>query len=150
MELGASSEAALDDGDMLPADSAFLDEGGLHVKNTDRLALLQRLNLDGSVRSSVEVLDEFLSGFVIQGSAAAPLYSSMNALPRAPPPPCPCPPCALELASRTYMYLALLKFAGMSNWQFALFTSTTCVCCLVMQHGPERTGCEDVLLGRSR
>lgn len=87
---------------MLPADSRFLDEGGLHGKNAGRLALLQRLNLDGSVRGSVEALDELLSGFVNQGSAAAPLYSSVTGLPRARPSPCSlCPGCWIQRAART-------------------------------------------------
>jgi hypothetical protein len=72
----------LDEGDVLPADSSFLDEGGLHMMNTDRLALLEGLHLQGDVKSSVEVLDAFLDGFVNQGNACMPLYSSVNTLSR--------------------------------------------------------------------
>lgn len=76
------SGTALDEGDVLPADSSFLDEGGLHMMNSDRLAMLEGLQLQGDVKSSVEVLDAFLDGFVNQGSSSMPLYSSVNALPR--------------------------------------------------------------------
>lgn len=67
---------------MLPADSSFLDEGGLNMMNSDRLAMLEGLKLQGDVMNSVEVLDAFLDGFVNQGNACMPLYSSMKALPR--------------------------------------------------------------------
>lgn len=79
------SGCALDEGDVLPADSSFLDEGGLHMMNSDRLAMLEGLQLQGDVKSSVEVLDAFLDGFVNQGNASMPLYSSVKALPRTPP-----------------------------------------------------------------
>lgn len=71
----------------LTAASAFLDDGGAHLRSAEQLGTLQRLRLDGRVADSVEVLDEFLAGFVNEGNTAAPLYSSMQLLSRAPPRP---------------------------------------------------------------
>jgi hypothetical protein len=99
---------------MLPADSSFLDEGGLHMKNGDRLALLERLECDGSARGSVEALADFLARFVNQGSAAAPLYSSMSGLPRAPPPFAPAAArcCAPSLARAAVLRDASLRLGA--------------------------------------
>eukprot|EP00892_Ulva_mutabilis_P009278 jgi/Ulvmu1/6722/UM030_0055.1 len=67
-------------GKELAAVSSFLDDGGAHMRSTEQLAMLQRLRLDGPVADSVEALDDFLAGFVNEGNAAAPLYSSVHRL----------------------------------------------------------------------
>jgi hypothetical protein len=77
----------------------LLDEGGLNLKNTDRLRKLGGLKLDGSIRGSVEALDEFLAGFVNQGNASSPLYSSARLLPRASH------PCSFAFWRRLELYL---------------------------------------------
>ena len=102
-EQACGAGCALDEGDVLPADSSFLDEGGLNVMNSDRLAMLEGLQLQGDVMNSVEVLDAFLDGFVNQGNACMPLYSSMKALPRMSS--------AVDLAVRMHVLMRGLQHA---------------------------------------
>lgn len=51
----------------------------LHARNTRRLALLDTLQHAGPQSQSLEALDDFLRGYVAQGSAQTPLYTQRGA-----------------------------------------------------------------------